>query len=92
MVILSLQGLYLLYLQQLLMEYFVQKEMLKKTTYAMSLGAILNIILDPLFIYTWGYGIAGAGIATVLSMAVSSFIILYWFKKDTYIRISLKFF
>ena len=64
----------------------------KKTTYAMSLGAILNIILDPLFIYTWGYGIAGAGIATVLSMAVSSFIILYWFKKDTYIRISLKFF
>lgn len=64
----------------------------KKTTYAMSLGAILNIILDPIFIYTLGYGIAGAGIATVLSMAISSFIILYWFKKDTYIKLSLNLF
>ncbi|MCL2115113.1 MAG: MATE family efflux transporter [Methanobrevibacter sp.] len=62
----------------------------KKVTYAMTLGAILNIILDPIFIYTLNMGIAGAGIATVISMAVVSFIILYWFRGDTYINLILK--
>lgn len=64
----------------------------KKTTYAMSFGAIINMILDPIFIYTFGWGIAGAGIATVLSMAIVSFVILYWFKRGTYVNLSLKFF
>ncbi len=64
----------------------------KKTTYAMAFGAILNMILDPIFIYTLGLGIAGAAIATVLSLAVVIFIILYWFKEGTYIKLSRKFF
>ena len=65
---------------------------IKKTTYAMSFGAILNMILDPIFIYTFDWGIAGAGIATVVSLGIVSFIILYWFKEDTYINFSIKFF
>ncbi|RBQ24600.1 Multidrug resistance protein MdtK [Candidatus Methanobinarius endosymbioticus] len=64
----------------------------KKTTYAMTFGAILNMILDPIFIYTFGWGIEGAGIATVLSMVIVSFIILYWFRGDTYVNLSIKFF
>jgi putative MATE family efflux protein len=64
----------------------------KKATYAMSFGAILNIILDPLFIYTFGWGMTGAGLATVVSMGMVSIIILYWFRGDTYINFSLKFF
>jgi putative MATE family efflux protein len=62
----------------------------KKTTYAMSFGAILNIILDPILIYTLNMGMAGAGLATVISLAVVSLIIYYWLKKDTYINLSLK--
>ena len=62
----------------------------KKTTYAMSFGAILNIILDPLFIYVFNWGIAGAGFATLLSFGTVSIMILYWFKKDTYLNFSLK--
>lgn len=62
----------------------------KKTTYAMSFGAVLNMILDPIFIYTLNMGISGAAIATVISMGVVSFIILYWFKGDTYINLALK--
>lgn len=58
----------------------------------MSFGAILNMILDPIFIYVFDWGIAGAGIATILSLGIVSCIILYWFKKDTYLDISLKFF
>ncbi|MCI8842575.1 MAG: MATE family efflux transporter [Oscillospiraceae bacterium] len=35
------------------------------------LGAGINILLDPLFIFTLGLGVKGAAIATVLSQAVS---------------------
>jgi len=71
---------------------FMGEGNVKKVTYAMSFGAILNIILDPIFIYLFDFGIVGAGIATVSSLAIVSVMILYWFKKDTYINFSLKFF
>ena len=40
------------------------------------IGAVVNIILDPVFIYTLGLGAAGAAIATVLSQAVGAIWIL----------------
>ena len=43
------------------------------------LGGVLNIGLDPLFIYTFGLGIAGAAIATLLSQCVSFAILLACF-------------
>ena len=54
---------------------------------AMVLGAGLNIILDPIFIYTLGLGIAGAAWATLLSLAISSLLMFNWlfFRKDTYV-------
>ena len=39
---------------------------------ALMSGAVLNVILDPIFIYTLGLGISGAAIATALSQMVSS--------------------
>jgi putative MATE family efflux protein len=57
-----------------------------RAMYALTLGAVLNIILDPIFIYTLNFGIAGAAWASVISFAITSVILLYWlfFKKDTY--------
>ena len=43
------------------------------------LGGVLNIGLDPLFIYAFGLGIAGAAIATLLSQCVSFAILLSCF-------------
>ena len=59
----------------------------KRAMYAMMFGAILNIIIDPIFIYTLGYGVTGAAYATILSMFLSSLILIYWlfFRKDTYV-------
>jgi putative MATE family efflux protein len=59
----------------------------KRAMYAMMFGAILNIIIDPIFIYTFGLGVSGAAYATVLSMFLSSMILIYWlfFRKDTYV-------
>lgn len=62
----------------------------KKTTYAMLFGAILNIILDPIFIYYLNLGVSGAAIATILSLGLVSALLLYWFKEDTYIEFNLK--
>ena len=40
--------------------------------YSVLIGAIANIILDPLFIFTFDMGVKGAAIATVISQALSS--------------------
>ncbi len=56
------------------------------------LGTILNIILDPIFIFVLGFGIAGAAIATVLSQIIVFFIFIYmiFVKEHTYIRFRLR--
>lgn len=37
------------------------------------IGAVLNIILDPIFIFTLGLGVKGAALATVVSQFISAF-------------------
>lgn len=50
----------------------------KLTMVAMIIGGSLNVFLDPVFIYTLGYGVQGAAIATVISQAVTSLIYLWY--------------
>lgn len=66
----------------------------KRTMYTMILGAALNIILDPIFIYTLNLGVAGAALATVFSITISSMIMVYWLfvKKDTYVSFTFRHF
>lgn len=66
----------------------------KRAMYALALGAGLNTILDPIFIYTLGLGVAGAALATILSLAISSSLLFYWLaiKNDTYISLRLRVF
>ena len=54
-------------------------------------GGILNMFLDPLFIYGFKMGIMGAAVATTLSQMVSFFILLYQCNKmPACISVSLK--
>ena len=64
----------------------------KRAMKAMIIGGVLNIILDPIFIYSLNMGIAGAAWATVLSIAISSFMMANWlfFRKDTYVNFKFK--
>ena len=61
----------------------------KRSMYIQTAGAIVNIILDPILIYTFGMGVTGAAWATVIALAVSSAIPFYWYliKKDTFVMI-----
>jgi putative MATE family efflux protein len=63
-----------------------------RAMYAMALTAILNIIIDPIFIYTFNMGMAGAAWATLLSASLSCIVIAYWIfiKKDTYLSFGRK--
>ncbi|MBQ2636641.1 MAG: MATE family efflux transporter [Methanobrevibacter sp.] len=56
--------------------------------YAMAASAILNMILDPIFIYTLNLGVKGAAIATLISSVFVILILIYWFyiKKDTFLK------
>ena len=42
------------------------------------IGAITNLLLDPLFIFVFGLGIKGAAIATVISQTLSAAFVLYF--------------
>lgn len=44
-------------------------------------GAILNCFLDPLFIFAFNPGIAGAACATVIGQVISALLVLYYVKK-----------
>ncbi|MCA6213795.1 MATE family efflux transporter [Thermococcus bergensis] len=63
-----------------------------RAMYAMVLGSGLNIVLDPIFIYTLGFGVVGAAYATLLSMIITFLFIAYWLfiKRDTYVNITLR--
>ena len=58
--------------------------------YGIMSGAVLNILLDPLLIFTCGLGIRGAAIATVVSQAVSFSILLWMTAHCDNQRINLK--
>lgn len=46
------------------------------------IGAVMNILLDPIFIFVFGLGVKGAAIATVLSQACSCGFVLWFLMSD----------
>ena len=63
----------------------------KRTMYVMVLCAIVNMVLDPIFIYTFNMKMFGAALSTIISLAIVLAIIIYWIyiKKDTYLNPTL---
>lgn len=78
-------GKYILLAAPFMMGSFVLNNILRyegKAAFAMvglTIGGLLNIFLDWLFLIPWGFGIAGAGIATGISQIVSFGILLGMF-------------
>ena len=57
--------------------------------FSVVLGAVLNIILDPVFIYVFHMGVRGAAIATVISQAASAGFVLFFLIKKADITITI---
>lgn len=55
------------------------------------IGTVTNIVLDPIMILVFGWGVAGAAIATVIgNMAASAFYIIYFLMKKSSLSIHIK--
>lgn len=58
---------------------------------ALMADAILNVVLDPIFIYILNFGVAGAAIATAISQIVSALIYLFYiFRKKSVFTFRIK--
>ncbi|RKJ64530.1 MATE family efflux transporter [Roseburia sp. 1XD42-69] len=87
----------ILYACPVMMASFVLNNLLRaeaKTRYSMigiGVGGILNVALDPLFIFYFQMGIKGAALATALGQAVGFFVLLsFYLLKKTELSFSLK--
>ncbi len=59
--------------------------------YPIIIGAVLNMILDPIFIFIFKMGVRGAAIATILSQFISAiYIMIYFFSGKSIYRFVLK--
>lgn len=66
----------------------------KRSMYILILAAIINLALDPIFIYDFGlgWGIAGAAWATVVGESIALIAMFYWYfvKKNLYLKFKFK--
>ncbi len=61
------------------------------TMFTQGLGAIINIILDPIFIFTFGMGVKGAAVATVIGQVIACILaIILNAKKNPDVRLNFK--
>ncbi len=51
--------------------------------YGMLLGAVLNVVLDPLYLFVFQWGVKGAALATITSQFVSACIMVFYFTKKS---------
>jgi len=64
----------------------------KTAMITMMIGAILNIVLDPIFIFIFKMGIRGAALATVISQATTlTYIMIYFYSGKSIIKIRAKY-
>ena len=65
----------------------------KTSMLSVIIGAFINIVLDPVFIFIFDMGVAGAAIATVISQAASTiWVLLFLTGRRTSLRIRRKYF
>lgn len=56
------------------------------------IGAVSNIILDPVFIFVFGLGVQGAALATIISQGISAIWVVYFMTgKKTILKINRKY-
>lgn len=63
----------------------------KTSMITVSIGAVINIVLDPIFIFGFDMGVRGAAFATIISQGVSAIWVLYFLTgKKTNLKIKKK--
>ena len=56
---------------------------------SVAIGAVANLLLDPLFIFVLGFGVQGAAIATILSQTLSAAFVLFFLTRKSELKVRL---
>ena len=82
----------ILVLEEVLSSIFIAEGDVHHATIAIAISAITNMILDPIFIYVFNLGMAGAAWATIFSSALACIVMIYWIwvKNNSYLDLSPK--
>ena len=75
------------------MNAFITAQGFAKTgMFSVLIGAVANIILDPIFMFAFDMGVQGAALATILSQAMScAWVLLFLCGKKTHLRLRVKY-
>lgn len=86
-----LGGVFTLFIPAMLSAIFRSQGEIERASYPLMLTALINMILDPIFIYVLGWGITGAAVATVLAATLAMLPMIYWMfiKRDSFLEIRL---
>lgn len=55
--------------------------------FSVAIGAVANLLLDPLFIFVLGFGVRGAAIATVISQSLSAIFVLFFLIRKAELKV-----
>lgn len=85
-------GAFSVFIPAMMSAIFRSEGQVKRASRPLMLTAIINMILDPIFIYGLNGGVAGAAFATVLAGTISVIPMIYWMfvKRDSFLKIDLK--
>lgn len=72
--------------------YIISQGAAKTGMISVVIGAVINIVLDPVFIFIFDMGVAGAALATVISQFVSAvWVVTFLVSKKAVLKIRLKY-
>lgn len=63
----------------------------RMSMYGILIGAALNTVLDPIYIFVLDWGVKGAAIATITAQFVSTVVLCYYFLKKGRMRFTRRF-
>ena len=86
-----LAGCFSIFIPAMLSAIFRSQGEIKRASYPLMYTAIINMILDPIFIYILNLGVAGAAIATLIAATIPMFQMIYWMfiKRDSFLKIKM---
>ena len=84
-------GIFSIFLPAMMAAIFRSQGEIKRASYPLLVTAVINMVLDPIFIYYFNLGVGGAAVATVLSGTLPMFLMIYWmfYKRDSFLEVKL---
>lgn len=85
-------GTYAIFIPLMILAIFRAEGEIKRATYPLIAAAIINVVLDPVFIYVLGLGVGGAALASIVSATIPSLLVVYWmfYKRDSFLKVRMR--